>query len=421
MVLIMKKYSADEIKEFIIKHYQYFGVGLLFICLVVVLLIFSQGKKGQEAGESVGSVSEGSTSENAVIPVPETDLEVDAHADVNSLVDVYFTAMATGDVGTLAGICSELDDTEQIRIQKKAEYTENYQNFTCYTKPGPVDDSYIAFVYYEIKFKNIDTLAPGLTSLYVRTNDDGSLYVYDGELSEEVNGYIKKITTQDDVVELLNQVDTKYSEAAAGDASLKSFMEALPAALDEAVSTELAARQSQGGDAASGNEVSEGQGDEAAPSEEYVQATDTVNIRKSPSETGDKIDKAVVGDVYKRLQSLDNGWSRIEYNGAEAYVKSDYLKVVSADEAAQVQESASEQESAPEQSESSSTNAIGTVTVKETVRIRQSASTSGEQLGSAYQGEKFDLIMEMEDGWCKILYKGNAAYVKADYVEISRN
>lgn len=413
----MKKISANEIREFIIKHYQYFGVGILFICLVAVLLIFSSGKKEQKPEASTVAASENSTAQETSIPVPDTELEVDAYQTVNELVNTYFTAMASGDVDTLAGICSELDETEKIRIQKKAEYTEKYENFTCYTKPGPVENSYIVFAYYEIKFKNIDTLAPGLTSLYVRTNDDGSLYVYDGELTAEVNDYIKSIASQDDVVELLNQVDTKYSEAAAADASLKSFMEALPTALDEAVSAELAARQSQSEETSS-DTTSQGEGDEAAPTTEYVRTTDTVNIRKSPSETGDKIAKSAVGDVYTRLQNLDNGWSKIEYSGAEAYVKNDYIEVISEEDAAAAQQNA---ESAQGQQNGNAANVIGSVTVKETVKIRQSAGTNGEQLGSAYQGEKFDLIMEMEDGWCKILYKGNAAYVKSDYVEISRN
>lgn len=415
----MKNFSMDEIREFVIKHYQYFGVGILFICLVAVLLIFSSGKKDKETHEELGSISDSVISRNdTAIPVPETELEVDAYENVNELASAYFTATATGDVDTLASICSQLDETEKIRIQKKAEYTEDYRNFKCYTKPGPVDNSYIVFAYYEIKFKNIDTLAPGLTSLYVRSNDDGSLYVYDGELTEDVNDYIKSIAAQDDVVELLNEVDTKYSEAAAADASLKSFMDALPQTLDEAVSAELAARQSQSDEQASAEEPSsEAQGDEAAPATEYVRATDTANIRKSPSETGDKIAKCIVGEVFTRLQSLENGWSKLEYNGAEAYVKSDYLEAISAEEAAAAQQN-------PVQASDDNgggTNVIGTVTAKETVKIRQAASTDSTQVGSAYQGDKFDLIMDMEDGWCKILYEGNAAYIKTEFVDIKKN
>lgn len=403
------KITADGVKEFIIKHYQYFGVGILFLSLVVVLLIFSSGKKDKGDAAVSDSVSQVSAA-SAAIPVPETELEVDAYTDVNTLVSDYFTAMASGDTDTLSNICSELDETEKIRIQKKAEYTENYENFTCYTKPGPEANSYIVFAYYEIKFKDIDTLAPGLTSLYICTNDAGSLYVYDGELSDEVNEYIRTVAAQDDVVELLNKVDTKYSEAAAADATLKAFMDALPAALDEAVSTELAAQSTEtvSEDTASVSEDAPAE----APTTETVQATDTVNVRKSASETGDKLGKATAGDTFTRLETMDNGWSKIDYNGEEAYIKSEFLTAVTGDAPA-----ATDTEDTPA-ADTASETASGTVTIKETVKIRGGASTDSEQLGSAYQGEKFDLLMKQADGWCKIKYKGQTAYVNADYVEI---
>ena len=59
----------------------------------------------------------------------------------------------------------------------------------------------------------------------------------------------------------------------------------------------------------------------------------------------------------------------------------------------------------------------GTVTVLENVRVRSGANTNSEILGTAYTGEKLDLIMKQADGWTKVKYKGETAYVKSDYVE----
>ena len=66
---------------------------------------------------------------------------------------------------------------------------------------------------------------------------------------------------------------------------------------------------------------------------------------------------------------------------------------------------------------SASAQTTGTVTVKENVRVRASASENGEKLGTAYIGEKLDVIMKQADGWTKIRYNGQTAYVKSDYVE----
>lgn len=53
---------------------------------------------------------------------------------------------------------------------------------------------------------------------------------------------------------------------------------------------------------------------------------DVVNIRASDSETADKLGKAVIGDTFKLLEERGNGWSKVAYNGEEAFIKSDYLE-----------------------------------------------------------------------------------------------
>ena len=53
----------------------------------------------------------------------------------------------------------------------------------------------------------------------------------------------------------------------------------------------------------------------------------------------------------------------------------------------------------------------------ENVNIRSAESETSERLGVAYQGEKLELIMKQADGWCKVKYNGQTAYVKSDYVE----
>ena len=70
-----------------------------------------------------------------------------------------------------------------------------------------------------------------------------------------------------------------------------------------------------------------------------------------------------------------------------------------------------------ESTDADSGTVSGTVTVKENVKVRTSASTTADSLGTAYVGEKLDLIMKQADGWTKVKYKGQTAFVKSDYVE----
>jgi len=58
-----------------------------------------------------------------------------------------------------------------------------------------------------------------------------------------------------------------------------------------------------------------------------VKAIDVVNIRTSDSETADKLGKAAVGDEFTLLEERGNGWSKVEYDGGEAFIKSDFVNI----------------------------------------------------------------------------------------------
>ena len=399
-----------DFREFLIRHYQYFAVGILFVVLVVVLVIFSKNHRSSTEADAAAQTvvpTEASASEDtaAEIPVPAADLQVDAYPDVNALVNSYFSAMAAGDTDTLSTICSNLDDEAKIRIQKKAEYTESYDSFKCYTKPGPINNSYIVFAYYQIKFTNIDTKAPGLTSLYVCTNDDGSLYVYNGDLPENISNYIKAVAAQDDVVALLSQVDQEYTAATDQDKTLKAFMEALPTKLDEAVAAQLAA-----GAAASSGSTASGDSASSAGTEVQVTTTDAVRIRSSADDSNNDnvIAKSAKGDTFTRLGEEGN-WSKIKYKDTTAYIRSDYLTTADTSDAAS---------GTAADTTTTAAAAGGSITIKGSgVKVRSSTDTDSTDniLGKEFTGAVFDLVEETSDGWYKINYNGQTGYVKSDF------
>ena len=127
-------------------------------------------------------------------------------------------------------------------------------------------------------------------------------------------------------------------------------------------------------------------------------------------------DRAQIGQEFTLLEEKGNGWSKVEYDGREAYIKSDYLEVVS-EEIVEADETQETEETEDTQTASSNETSTGTVRVIESVRVRKSASTDSESLGTVYAGEKLDLLMKQADGWCKVKYKGQTAYVKSEYVE----
>lgn len=421
--------KLKEDKQFAKMFYIAAAAFVLAIVIIIACVSCAGGDETSEDGtqqETVtaeeGASGEGASEETAEpvvdYTVPDVLVEENAYVEVNDLVAQYFNAMTNGDTTTFAYIHDSVTQEELIKIEKESAYIDEYDGIKVYTKPGPMTGSYVAFAYYEIKFTGIDTLAPGLTTLYICPREDGSLYVCDGTMTEQDLEYIKAIVAQTDVADLFARVETKYAEAIDADAALSEFMASLSAKLDAEVSQAMAqlAAESAEGEQEQQEQAQQEQEAQSQTVEELVKATDTVNVRASDSENADRIGRVTMGETITRYEKKENGWSRVDYNGTEGYIKSEYLELVEAasNNDAQAEETVEEeQESAP----ATDLTAKGTVTIKEAVNVRKSASTSADKLGMAYQGETYELIMEQADGWCKIKFKGEIGYVKTEFVE----
>jgi len=404
---------------------------VIFLALVVVAFVVSAslGEKSPSAEAVViaETTDVASTEEATTMTVPDEPLQEDAFAEVNELIVKYYQAMADGDVATLTTIATGLDEKEQIKIVKKSEYVENYPTVTCYTKQGPIADSYIVYAYYEVKLVDFETLTPGMNALYVCKNEEGTYYINGDTQPDEIIEYCELVSAQDDVVDLINTVQVKYNEVKSTDEKLSEFLDNLPDILTAAVGEELAKLEAQANEAAAAeeaaSEVAEAASEGAEVAEEAqepvtetvvktVRTTEVVNVRSSDSVTADKVGKAQLGEEYKLLEEKVNGWSKIEFEGKEAYIKTEYLEPVDVEETVVSQE---EEEDAQEAADNSPTE--GTATVTDTVNVRKSASTSAEKLGVCYPGEKLDVIMKQADGWTKVKYNGATGYIKSEFLE----
>lgn len=412
---------------------------VIFIALVIVAILVSSslGAKSQSA-EAVAIEAEtsmaASTEEATTLVVPDEPLQENAFAEVNEVVKKYYQAMADGDMDTLLSIATGLDEKEQIKIVKKSEYVENYPTVTCYTKQGPIADSYIVYAYYEVKLVDFETLTPGMNALYVCKNENGAYYINGETQSDEIIDYCEMISAQDDVVDLVNTVQVKYNEIKATDSELSTFLDELPDILTAAVGEELAKIEAEANEAAAAEVVTEtemteteeeAQVAEAAQETEpvtetvvkTVRTTDVVNVRSSDSATADKVGKAQLGEEYKLLEEKVNGWSKIEFEGKEAYIKTEFLEPAEVEET--VVNANEEGEAAEEDSQDAAANSPteGTATVTDTVNVRKSASTSADKLGVCYPGEELEVVMKQADGWTKVKYKGETGYVKSEFLE----
>ena len=405
----MWKEKIHSIGNYIIKHNKIVLPAVVVVAVAVTVSVsLSMNNSHKEAqqqaeAESALAASQAET-ETATQEVP---LVANEEGDIYSLVATYYNAMATGDESTLRTVCDEISDKDMYRYVELAQYIDYYPTLEIYTKTGPEDGSVIAYVYYKIKFVGHDEEVPGYQALYICTNDQGELYIKRGENSEEVNDYIKTVSTQDDVVEFNNKITVEYNELMVDHPEVLQYISELDSQVSIAVGEKLAnqvagdSQNTEGenteGTTDGGQETSTEGGDQPAEEQgpQYVTTTTTVNVRSSDSEQADKLGKVSGGTKLQLLEQRPNGWTKVDYEGKEGYIKSEFLQTVESTAGAET---------------------IGTVTATTNINVRASASETADRLGVLSGGDSADLI-GTEGDWSKIKYNGQIGYVKSEYVQ----
>lgn len=415
---------------------RYIAAAGLFIVLVIVLTKCSgnNDKPVNSNGTEVTAVrsgQSGATDEYAKDAIPE----------INQLITDYYKAYAKGDGEKLATLAEPISETEKSYISVFSQYVKKYDNISCYTKKGLDDKSYIVSVYLEVKFKNVPTKAPGLETFYVKTREDGSLYIdnvygqFNSEMSEfetdvTVSDLLDTFATQEDVVALQTEVQSKYEAALASDESLKTMVETtIPDAITVWASDQAAAAKKAEDEKKAQEEAAQKAAEEEAAkkAEEEkkaqelaaavtVYATTKVNVRAEASETAELLGQLEEGAQTTRLEDKD-GWSRISYtDGVEGYVKSEYLSTEAATDS--TDEAPAENTDDTTQEADANGFAEGDViTIPESINVRESASQDSDKIATAFAGETVTVIMSYADGWTKVTYGDKTGYIKTELLQ----
>ena len=402
----MWKEKVHSVGNYIIKHSKMILPTVVVVAVAVTVSVsLSLGNKHREEQQAaeVATVSGEAITEAATEEVP---LVANEEGAVYTLVATYYNAMATGDETTLRSVCDEISDKDMYRYLELSQYIDYYPTLEIYTKTGPEEGSVIAYVYYKIAFVDHEEEVPGYQALYICTNDQGGLYIKRGENSEEVNDYIKKVSTQDDVVEFNNKITVEYNELMVEHPEVLQYISELDSQVSIVVGEKLANQVTgeQNTDTGSEEGTTDGQDTQTEggeqPAEEqqgpqYATATTTVNVRSSDSEQADKLGKVSGGTKLQVIEQRPNGWTKVDYEGKEGYIKTEFL---------QAAESAAGAET------------VGTVTASTNINVRASASETADRLGVLSGGDSAELV-GTEGDWSKIKYNGQIGYVKTEYVQ----
>lgn len=386
---------------------------LIFIVILIVVAIAIAGIskiKDEKAKELAYAAL--SDEEKALLNQNLT-LVKDAYPEVNKASEGYLDAIANKNLPYLKEHLFEISTNEIDNITVKSNYIDYYDNITCYTQEGYEDDSYYVYVTYDLHIVGFEEGVPSIIGFYYAKDSTGVYRIFKQDsMSSDVveNFYIAYM--QQDVQNLYNQISLSYNETLESDDKLKDFMDGYDELIKNDLVTLIAERIAEQKAKEEEEKVVEG------PVVEQVEAVTSVNVRASDSETAERLGTVGEGTVLTRLEAKLNGWSRVQYEGREAYIKTEYLNVVGGAvpeiETQQVVENTTTTTTNKDDKNKTETKYV---TANDNVNIRAEADIDSERVGFAYNGDKLELIEKLSNGWTKIKYNNKECYVKSDYVQ----
>ncbi|MGN0267872.1 MAG: SH3 domain-containing protein [Lachnospiraceae bacterium] len=326
--------------------------GQMFLKHTALLLVFTCMFSFILSGCSSSTKGGKTDGESSVIPITNDSDEVkdaaielteEKDSAITELFKTYFNDLKAGDAAALGKIMVNAPDQETV--SKEIEYIEDYQNIRCYSRTGLLEGTYVVFVYYEVKFKNIDTLAPSMIREYVCTNEDGALFINNGDVDGEIAAWLDEVQNSDSAAALVADVNNALASAAESDEKLSALIAKLHEGVQEGNGESSAAPETSSPESSQPAETTaaemtpaettpaETTAAETKPevsytpfdSEKQVTAKVNVFIRKGPSKDAE-IGSRLIGGSSVTAVGTDGDWTVVKYSGGLGYILSENLQ-----------------------------------------------------------------------------------------------
>ncbi len=198
----------------------------LLVFSILLLTACNDGEIKKEGGND-------SKKHYYITPTPFTEKKDDGINTGLKLCDVemvrllaasYFAALKSGDADKLSPLVTDPDSIKEGMFAhfKNAE-SINVRH--VYQLDGQTPLDYVIYVYYEVKFKDIETAVPSLDELFVTRKED-KYYVMNGPVPAiAYNNVLGKINAEAGVKELIESVNRLFEKALDSDEALRAYIE----------------------------------------------------------------------------------------------------------------------------------------------------------------------------------------------------
>lgn len=184
---------------------------------------------GRADGDGQGDGDDSEAGEAAAAADPsQFPLQQDVMLELTGLVQSYCQAKEECDPELLAWVfgiddwSEEEKEDERARMELVKASVKGYENISCYSIQGPEQDSYVIFPYYEIRYRETETLMPAFSWGYAKKDESGRYYMVQ-EADPSVNDYIRKVGEKAEVKAVKAQIQERQQEAIAADQVLEKI------------------------------------------------------------------------------------------------------------------------------------------------------------------------------------------------------
>ncbi|MBQ0025986.1 MAG: SH3 domain-containing protein [Lachnospiraceae bacterium] len=310
------------------------GVVVLLLAGIVFLVAALLNKDDPNPTDPSGNPI--STSEEA------TTAAWDVGTDkINELAENYYKSRALVDVFTLTQLLDPSVQIDEDQLKGEASVVDEYTDISTFIADGMKDGEWVAYFFYSLKIKNINTPVPGLEPVYIVTDETGNLRIKTIDVvmaDDELNLFFANVANCDAVNELVEGADAAYRLAISQDQQLFEFIKSIggnvepvdpatdPSSTDptapttEAPTTEAPTTEAQPTTPASSTDFI------TCDTCMYITKND-VNMRKQPNTNAEVVKTLKLG-TYVQVMAKSTDWYKIcDFNngGAVGYVSSQFF------------------------------------------------------------------------------------------------
>ena len=227
------KYRLEEIfKKYNIFKYVSYVLILVAVLVIIIAFLPVNSKKTFSSGEVIIRNSQLDVNETTPGETSSTLISVKTFSKngfpmINQLVGKYYDSLMTNDDTKLSKYTDSVENIDPLKRIINSQYIESYQSLDCYTMEGMIEGSYIVVALYQIKYKNISTVASYLDYFYVCTDISGNIFITNKAVSDEISAY-NQLMYENNMIKGLEQlVASEYDTALKNDEQLAAFVKNL--------------------------------------------------------------------------------------------------------------------------------------------------------------------------------------------------